>query len=77
MMEDLPSDAENKFLHDISNPLSIAYGGLKLITMKLENNINAIAPEEILERINKAIFQIERLTELLNTRREEIRNKEK
>lgn len=63
------AESERKFLHDLSNPLSIAYGNIKLITGKLEKDIHSMDVPGILDRLQKAVRNFERANALLDERR--------
>lgn len=61
---------EREFLHDLSNPLAIAYGGMKLISVKMENQqTTPISLEEIQKKLEKAILYFEKANQLIDERR--------
>ena len=71
MSEELkPYDGtEREFLHDLCNPLAISYGNMRLLTAKLDADINAIDPQIVLEKLHKAIKSFDKANELLDRRR--------
>ena len=82
-MTDLPlTDAaqmdenERKFLHDLANPLAIAYGNLRLLYGKMEKDINAVPIEAIRERLTKIINNFDRANDLLDQRRKWLRERD-
>jgi len=66
--------SEREFLHDLSNPLAIAYGNLKILASKLEADQSAIPMDMIVKKLLKAVNSFERANELLDKRRIFIRN---
>lgn len=67
----MPFEDERKFLHDISNPLSIAHGNLKIALRKMDP-LKEIDPQclEIIERLNKAIEACDRMVKQVGERRQ-------
>ena len=73
--EQIPYDnSEREFLHDLCNPLAISYGNLRILSAKLEGDINSLDLKTILSKINKAIESFERANDLLERRRIYLRN---
>lgn len=68
------SGTEREFLHDLSNPLAIAYGNMRIISAKLESDINSMDIETILTKINKSLNAFEKANQLLEQRRFFIKN---
>ena len=66
--------SEREFLHDLSNPLAIAYGNLKILASKLEADQNSIPMDMIIKKLSKAVTSFERANDLLDKRRVFIRN---
>lgn len=66
--------SEREFLHDLSNPLAIAYGNLKILATKLESDQNSIPMEMIVSKLTKAVNSFERANALLDKRRIFIRS---
>ncbi|MFK7827139.1 MAG: hypothetical protein AB8G05_23550 [Oligoflexales bacterium] len=66
--------SEREFLHDLSNPLAIAYGNLKIISAKIEADPNAMDLDAVLVKVNKALKAFEKANALLDKRRNHIKN---
>ena len=60
---------ERAFLHDLSNPLAIAYGNMRLIVTKLEKDKTSMDIEAILVKLKKAGEAFDKATALLEARR--------
>lgn len=58
---------ERKFLHDISNHIVVAHGMSSFVLKALKSN-NPIEPKDI-ERLEKSIEAINKMTEILKERR--------
>lgn len=67
---------EREFLHDLSNPLAIAYGNMRILSVKMEKDLNSLSPELILEKLHKALAAFERTNKLLELRRVYIKSKQ-
>ena len=67
---------EKKFLHDLSNPLAVVYGNLQLIVSKLEKDLQAYEPEDLLHKLQKSAQYLDIVADLLDKRRVWLRNKE-
>lgn len=65
---------EREFLHDLSNPLAIAYGNLKIISAKIEADPNSMDMDAVLLKVNKALKAFEKANALLDKRRNHIKN---
>ena len=65
---------EREFLHDLSNPLAIAYGNLKIISAKIEADPNAMDIDAVMVKVNKALKAFEKANVLLDKRRNHIKN---
>ncbi|NRA45049.1 MAG: hypothetical protein HRU09_08865 [Oligoflexales bacterium] len=65
---------EREFLHDLSNPLAIAYGNLKIISAKIEADRSAMDMDAVLTKVNKALKAFEKANALLDKRRNHIKN---
>lgn len=65
---------ERKFLHDLSNPLAIGYGNIRIAFKKLEAiSEDAEAPaNQVVDRLKKAIDAFERVNEILEIRKKAI-----
>ena len=68
-------EPEQKFLHDISNPLSVGYGNLRLVVMKMKKDINSLEKDKILERLEKSLDAFDKATQLLSDRRTVLKTK--
>lgn len=66
--------SERDFLHDLSNPLAIAYGNLKILTMKLDADLASLPVDDILQRLHKAVGSFEKANQLLDARRTHLRS---
>lgn len=60
---------ERKFIHDLSNPISIALGNLRLITKRWEENPNESPSPEMLGQMEKVMENFEKIVELVAERR--------
>lgn len=58
---------ERKFLHDISNHIVVAHGMANFVLKSIKVNANVEAKE--VERLEKSIEAINKMTELLQNRR--------
>ena len=58
---------ERKFLHDISNHIVVAHGMATFVLISLKDNPNVEAKE--VERLEKSIEAINKMTDLLKERR--------
>lgn len=58
---------ERKFLHDISNHIVVSHGMTTFVLRALKEN-PAVEPKEI-ERLEKALNAINKMTELIHERR--------
>ncbi len=70
MSEDILKDAtaeERKFLHDISNHIVVAHGMATFALRAIKGNPNV--GEKEVERLEKSIDAINKMTELLRERR--------
>ncbi len=68
--------SEREFLHDLCNSLAIAYGNIKLLSVRLaaDTALPTQEKEKILEKVNKALTSFDRANGLLEDRRNLIRN---
>ncbi|MBC7429146.1 MAG: hypothetical protein H7336_11070 [Bacteriovorax sp.] len=64
---------ERKFLHDISNHIVVAHGMATFVLRSIKENVN-VEPKEI-ERLEKSIEAINKMTDLLKERRTILHNK--
>ena len=60
---------ERKFMHDLSNPMAIAQGNIKLTLRKLKKDEGAMTISEIIERLEKTSEAFERINEMMSLRR--------
>lgn len=58
---------ERKFIHDISNHLLVAHGMATFVLRSIKNNTNVDKKE--IERLEKSIEAVNKITELLKERR--------
>lgn len=63
---------ERKFIHDLSNPLAIAFGNLRLVSKGLEENPQLPPSPEMLVRMEKVMESFEKIIELLAERRRDL-----
>lgn len=63
---------ERRFLHDLSSPLTIAHGNLKILLKKTERMESLSDRDDYLMRLNHAMMACERLAELVAERRQYI-----
>lgn len=64
---------ERKFIHDLSNHIVVAHGMATFVLRTLKTNASVDAKE--IERLEKSIDAINRMTDLLKERRAEVMNK--
>ena len=64
---------ERKFLHDISNHIVVAHGMATFVLRSIKSNPNVDAKE--VERLEKSIEAINKMTDLLKDRRSVLINK--
>jgi Ribonuclease G/E len=64
---------ERKFLHDIANHIVVAQGMGAIVLRSIKNNSYVDAKE--VERLEKSIAAINKMTELLNDRRTVLHSK--
>lgn len=64
---------ERKFIHDLSNHIVVAHGMATFVLRTLKSNPSVDAKE--VERLEKSIDAINRMTDLLKDRRAEIISK--
>ncbi len=64
------SAGERKFIHDLSNHIVVAHGMATFVLRSLKSN-SAVDAKEI-ERLEKSLDAINRMTDLLKERRAEI-----
>lgn len=65
------STEERKFLHDLSNPLAVGYGNMRIIGKKLDTieNASEVAGLKIGERVQKALESFEKVSAMLKERK--------
>lgn len=63
---------ERKFLHDLSNPLAIGYGNVKILSSKLQKNPDALDKGDIIARLEKALTAFDRVNKLISDRRHDL-----
>ena len=64
---------ERGFLHDISSPLAVGQGNLRIIISKLKADPPAIAGQPLLEKLEKVMTSFEKIMNLVNDRRQATR----
>lgn len=70
-------NSEREFLHELSNPLSIGTGYVKIIFKKLKKGDSSnLAHEDIVMRLEKCLESLERANNLINKRREYLSTQE-
>ncbi len=60
---------ERKFIHDLSNPISIALGNLRLIARRWDEDPEVHPTTEMLARMEKVMENFEKIIELVAERR--------
>ncbi|MFW7379419.1 MAG: hypothetical protein ACOH5I_11465 [Oligoflexus sp.] len=61
---------ERKFLHDLSSPLTITHGNLKILLKKFESEQQTSDHDDSLKRLQHAMAACERLAVMLSERRQ-------
>lgn len=64
---------ERKFLHDLSNHIVVAHGMATFVLKSIKENPNVEAKE--IERLEKSVMAINKMTELLKERRAVLHSK--
>lgn len=64
---------ERKFIHDISNPLSIADGKARILAKKIAGGADKLEPGYIEEQLGKISHALGRMANLIRERREVIK----
>lgn len=68
---------ERKFLHDLSNSLSVVFGNLQLLLSKLEkDNKPTVQMQDVLPKLQKSVQYLDKVNELLDARRTYLRSQE-
>lgn len=67
-------EQEHHFLHDISSPLSVGYGNLRLVIMKLRKDPDSLDKSDILTRLEKSLKAFDQANSLLSDRRSVIKS---
>ena len=60
---------EREFLHDVSSPLAVSIGNIRIIISKLSADPPAISGQALLEKLHKVEYSLEKLVTLVNLRR--------
>lgn len=63
---------ESRFLHDLSSPLTITHGNLKILIKKVELDQEFNNREDYLKRLKHAMDACERIVEMLAERRQHL-----
>ncbi len=71
--EEKPND-ERTFLHDLSNPLSVAYGNIQILLAQVQNG--HVESEQVLAKLQKAMKYLDAVVEILEKRRAYVRSLE-
>ena len=69
-------ESERKFLHEMSNPLAIGFGNIKILLSKLQKTQNDISAEYTIDKVSKALDALERVNRLIEERRRELKEEE-
>ena len=73
----LPETGDHKdergFLHDISSPLAVGQGNLRIIISKLQTDPPAIGGEALLEKLRKVQTAVDKIVTLVTERRKVVR----
>lgn len=63
---------ERKSLHDLANALTLAQGKLLLLSRSLKQDPKSLTMDEVSERLDQILGTMNRLADLIHTRRDEI-----
>jgi len=63
---------EREFLHDISNPITIAQGNVDLLLKKLQTDPTSVSPDKLLSQTEKISNAIARAVALIKDRKSEV-----
>lgn len=66
------AQTEQVFLHDLSNPLAIAYGNIRILAKKLKQDPQSFSMEDILSRLEASLVAFDQANDKIRTRREMI-----
>lgn len=64
--------AEQEFLHDLCNAMTIAQGSLQLLVAKLRKNPVELAIEDVLRKVERSLESVEKMTVLVKSRRDRL-----
>ena len=74
-MSDDPT-GERAFLHDMSNVIAIVQGTVQLMMRKIQKSPSEVKIEDVVVKLEATTKSITRMIDLLNARRELLRNLE-
>ena len=74
-MSDDPT-GERAFLHDMSNVIAIVKGTVQLMMRKIQKSPSEVKIEDVVVKLEATTKSITRMIDLLNARRELLRNLE-
>lgn len=63
---------ERKFLHDLSSPLTITHGNLKILLRKIEQDQQCADRDDYIRRLHHAMDACERIALMLAERRKHL-----
>ena len=63
------SESERQFLHDLSNPIAISLGNIKILHKRIKQDPAAFPHDAILERLEKALQAFNTMQELIAKRK--------
>lgn len=63
---------ERQFLHDLSNPLAICLGNLKIMLEKLKTDPGSVQLDQLLDKLTKATDGVDQARKMLSARRKEL-----
>jgi hypothetical protein len=65
---------ERQFLHDLSTPLMVSHGNLVLLLEKLRKDPAACQTPAFVEKMEKALLSIEKVSHMVSARRDHLRS---
>lgn len=63
------SESERQFLHDLSNPIAVSLGNIKILHRKIKQDPATFPHDAIIERLEKALQAFNTMQELIANRR--------
>ena len=69
----MEKNSEQKFIHDLSSPLTVVQGGLDILLLKIKNG-QITSLDQVVERVEKLIDNSDKVVKLLQERKKSLRD---